>query len=325
MTSTKSQTSEIAMREGFGQGLLELGKLNPNVVALTADLGESVRMNHFAEKYPKRFIQIGIAEQNMAGVAAGLGLSGKIPYAGSFACFQPMRNLDQIRTSICMMDSPVKLVSSHAGFSFAADGIQIQALEDIAIMRSLPNMEVYVPADSEQAAAITIKIANTNKPAYLRIGRKPAPILSKSELVDKELDSGLELGVAQVLQSGGDATIIACGYMVELALKACAELRTQGIYAGVINMHTIKPIDREAIVNAASQTGRIVSIEEAQVHGGLGSAILEVLAEAGQSAKVKNIGVNDLFGITAETTEELWQHYGLTVENIINNVRALLD
>jgi transketolase len=319
------KTSAKSLRDGFGEGLLALGKSDSRVVALTADLGESVRMHHFAQAYPQRFIEVGIAEQNMMGIAAGLALSGKVPFTGSFACFQPMRNLDQIRTSVCIMNLPVKIVSSHAGFSFAADGVQIQALEDIAIMRTLPNMEVYVPADAEQASLITQKMATTPSPSYLRLGRSETEILSQSKLVDQELFTPTELGQAQHLQSGGDATIIACGYMVVLALQAAAELRQQGIYAGVINMHTIKPIDQEAIINAASQTGRIVTVEEHQVTGGLGSAVGEVALANQIPVKLKMIGVNDQFGDTAKTTAELWREKGLTVENIINSVRELLN
>ncbi len=314
-----------SIRDGFGEGLLELGSINPDVIALTADLGESVRMIDFADRFPGRYIQVGIAEQNMAGIAAGLGLTGKIPYMGSFACFQPNRNLDQIRTSICIMDSPVKIVSSHAGFSFPGDGVQIQALEDIAIMRTLPNMEVYIPADFEQAAQMAIEIADTGKPAYLRLGREKTEKLSASPQIDKDIFSEIELGKAQTLLSGTDGTIISCGYTVHLALEAAHALRQQGVYVGVMNIHTIKPLDKDAIVRAAEETGRIVTVEEHQVAGGLGSAVAETLMQWGTNAKMKMIGVDDQFGITAENVGQLWREKGITVENVVNNMRMLLD
>lgn len=314
-----------SIRDGFGQGLLDLAGQNKDVVALTADLGSSLKMDDFKKMYPNRFIEVGIAEQNMAGIAAGLALEGKIPYAGTFASFQPMRNLDQIRTSICIMDAPVKLVSSHAGFSYAADGVQIQALEDIAIMRSLPNMEVFVPADAEQAAQLTKLIANTNKPAYLRLGRADAPVLSTCDLVDKDLMGPLELGRAQLLQSGGDATIIATGYMVYQALIAAKLLREQGVYASVINIHTIKPLDRETVLQAAAATGRVITIEEAQEAGGLGSAVAELIAQSGIGCKLRIIGVQDQFGTTAQTASELWEAKGLTAQNILAKLKEILD
>lgn len=324
MAKKQTKNEPKSIRDGFGEGLVELGKNNPDVVALSADLAESVRMQHFAEMFPDRFVQVGIAEQNMATIAAGLALSGKVPYIGSFACFQPMRNLDQIRTSICIMEAPVKIVSSHAGFSFPGDGVQIQALEDIAIMRTLPNMEVYVPADAEQTAQIAKLIANTGKPAYLRLGRAKTDVLAASELVDKEIMSELELGKAQTLLTGSDGTIIATGYMVMQALLAAHELRKRGVYVGVMNIHTIKPLDREAIARAAQETGRIVTVEEHQVAGGLGSAVAETLMQWGVPVNMKIIGVDDQFGITAETVDQLWSEKGLTVENIVDNMMMLL-
>lgn len=303
--------SNKSIRDGFGAGLLKLGEANPKVVALTADLGESVRMHEFAQKYPERFFEMGIAEQNMAVVAAGLALEGFTPFAGSFASFQPYRNLDQIRTSICIMNANVKLVSSHAGFSYPADGVQIQALEDIAIMRVLPNMTVVVPADAKQAESLTMQIAEHVGPVYLRIGRAET-----LEVVGPDVT----LGKAQLLRQGSDLTIIACGYMVNQALQVAEALAQQGKQARVLNMHTIKPIDREAVLAAAHETKSIVTVEEHQTAGGLGAAVAECLADAGVAVQLKIIGVRDSFGDTAQTIEQLWTKYGLDSDSILQQI-----
>lgn len=306
-----------SIRDGFGDGLLELGAQNKDVVALSADLRESVRIGPFAEKYPNRFIEVGIGEQNMAGIAAGLALSGRIPYMGTFASFQPMRNLDQIRTSICIMNAPVKIISSHAGFSHAADGIQIQALEDLAIMRALPNMQVVVPADYEQAKQFAIEIATIPSPVYLRLGRSATPIISSHPLVKKEVYREPEIGKVQLLRSGGDGVIFANGYMVDQALNAAAKLQEKGFYFSVINVHTLKPLDQEGIRAAVAATHKVITVEEHQKNGGLGSAVAEVLVDSGLEFRQKMIGVDDRFGQTAKNTQELWKEYGLTVENIV--------
>jgi transketolase len=314
-----------SIRDGFGTGLLQVGKQEARVVALTADLGSSVKMDDFAKAFPERFFQIGVAEQNMAGVAAGLALGGKIPYIGSFASFQPMRNLDQIRTSIAMMNLPVKIVSSHAGFSFPGDGIQIQALEDVAIMRALPNMEVYVPADAQQAAEITLAIASRPAPAYLRLGRSPAAALFDHQFVDHDIIQPLKLGQAQFLTRGGDGAIITNGYMVDNALQAAAQLALQGIHFTVINMHTVKPLDVQAIIQAAEITKRIVVVEEHQASGGLAGGVAEALAQHAPEARLKIVAVQDSFGDTASTQTELWEHFGLMPHHIVENSLALLN
>ncbi len=318
------ESKEKTIRDGFGDGLLELGHRNKDVIALTADLASSVKMVAFAQRYPERFIEVGIAEQNMAGIAAGLALSGKIPYIGSFSSFQPMRNLDQIRTSICIMNAPVKIVSSHGGFSFAADGIQIQALEDIAIMRTLPNMQVVVPADYHQTKQFAQEIAEIDGAVYLRIGRSAAPDLESHPLVDKSIYQPPRFGELQRLRGGGDGVIFACGYMVDLALQASAQLVEKGFHFSVANIHTIKPLDVAGVVEAAQATGRVITVEEHQRAGGLGSAIAETLLQHKVDFKMQMIGVEDTFGETAKSSEELWQSRGLTVENILSACHSLL-
>lgn len=318
-----SNSNTRSIRDGFGEGLTKIGATNKSVVALTADLGESVRMTGFAKEFPERFIQVGIAEQNMAAIAAGLALEGLIPYIGSFAAFQPMRNLDQIRTSIAMMNANVKVVSSHAGFSYGADGIQVQALEDIGIMRMLPNFTVLVPADSSQANDMAQLAATVTGPVYLRLGRERTLSLDSYAGVNKD-ELKTKIGQAQLLKIGGDVTLIACGYMVGQCLLAAERLAESGIYATVINMHTIKPLDQEAVLDAATHVGKIITVEEHQLAGGLGSAVSEVLTRNNVSTKFASIGVQDRFGDSAKTTQELWEEYGLGVGNIVKVAKQMV-
>jgi len=321
-----NSTTETSIRDGFGRGLLKVAKLYPEIVALSADLTESVRMQDFEKKYPEHFFQVGIAEQNMAGIAAGLALSGYIPFIGSFACFQPYRNLDQMRTSICMMNANVKIISSHAGLSYAADGIQVQALEDVGIMRMLPNMTVIVPADAEQAEVLTQEMVKLEGPVYLRLGREQASVLSARKVDSKaEKFPAIEIGKAQMIREGLDITIIACGYMVAKALDAAMELSNQGISAQVINLHTIKPLDTHTILTAAKKTGHVLTVEDHQAAGGMGSAVAELLVQAKDDVKMKILGVGDQFGQTAKTSAELWEAYGLTSKNIVNEAQKLLS
>jgi len=305
----------IPIRNGFGEGFLEVGKKNVEVVGLTADLSGSVRMNHFAEKYPDRFYEAGVSEQNMTGVAAGLALCGKIPYIGTFASFSPARNFDQIRISICMMDLNVKIVSSHAGFSHGSDGITVQMLEDIALMRSLPNMKVVVPADAVQAMQAAKQISKVSGPVYLRIGRTETPVL-----FDKE--TPFNFGKAQLLREGTDLTIIATGYLVFRALLAADHLKDQGIEAEVINIHTIKPLDEDSILESVAKTGAVVTAEEAQLFGGLGGAVSEVLTQK-LPLPQEFVAVNDKFGETG-TTMDLNRSRGLMEEDIINAANRVL-
>ncbi|MEI7579319.1 MAG: transketolase C-terminal domain-containing protein [bacterium] len=283
-----------AMRDGFAEGLLNAGIANPDVVALCADLKESIKFHLFAEKFPGRFFECGIAEQNMAGVAAGLALDGKIAFIGSFACFSPARNFDQIRISICMMNANVKIASSHAAFSSGSDGITAQMLEDVALMRCLPNMKVVVPADALQAMKATEAIVQIPGPVYLRNGRSETPLLFE------ENDPNIfEFGKAQMLREGEHVTIIANGYMVFRSLLAADALAKKGINVRVLNMHTVKPLDEAAVLESASQTHAIVVAEEAQKFGGLVSAVTETLAQ-NYPVPVEIVAVNDQFGESGE-------------------------
>ncbi len=309
------------IRDGFGEGLMALGK-NPKVLALSADLAESVRMEEFSRSFPQRFLQMGIAEQNMAAVAAGLALSGYIPFIGSFASFQPYRNLDQIRTSICMQDANVKIVGSHAGFSHPSDGIQIQALEDIAIMQTLPNMTVLVPADFEQAKLLTVAAAEISGPVYLRLGRSPSTALNSFSGVI-ESTAVVKVGKSQLLRAGTDVALITYGYMVSQCMRAAEVLEQQGIYASVVNMHTIKPVDMERVLELSEVVRAVVVVEEHQVAGGLGWSVAAILAQEGSKCRFGQVAVDDAFGDTAETAEQLWELHGLTSASIVAKVVSL--
>ncbi len=304
---------EAATRDGFGEALLELGS-NPKVLALTADLAESTRVAKFAQKYPDRFFDVGVAEQNLVGVAAGLGLDGWIPFASSYAVFSPGRSWDQIRVSICYANSNVKIVGSHAGLTVGEDGATHQALEDIAITRVLPKMTVVVPCDSIEAKKATFALSEMRGPAYLRLGREKQLIITNQH-------SAFELGKAITLARGSDVTVIACGRMVFEAMRAAHLLKDEKSVR-VINLHTIKPIDVDAIVNAAKETGAIVTAEEHQVAGGLGSAVSEVVGEH-YSVPVIKVGVKDTFGESG-TPDELLHAYGLTAEHIITAIHMAL-
>ncbi len=295
-------------RAGFGKGLVEVAKNDKRVVALTADLTESTKLLEFQRQFPERFFEVGVAEQNLAGVAAGLALSGKIPFMTSYAVFSPGRNWDQIRVSIAYNQANVKIVGSHAGLNVGPDGATHQALEDIALMRVLPHMTVVVPADTEQARQATIAIANYRGPVYLRLTRSNTPIFISAK-------SNFKIGQAQVLQSGSDVTLIACGPLVYQTLLAAEELKKQGISATVINCHTIKPLDVKTIIAEVKKTGAVVTIEEHQRVGGLGSVIAETLA-ARYPVPQEFVAVEDTFGESGQA-EELLEKYGLTIEHII--------
>jgi len=296
------------IRDGFGEGLLEIGGSNSAVVALSADLTESVRMDKFAEHFPERFFQTGVSEQNMAVVSAGLALEGKIPFMGSFANFSPGRNYDQIRTSIAMMNANVKIISSHAGFSHGSDGISVQMLEDIAIMRSLPNMRVIIPADANQAKWAVEKIAQIDGPVYLRLGRAETPLLF-DDMAECNLNK------QQLLREGSDLSIVACGYLVFRALLAAENLHKNGIEAQVINLHTIKPINETTLLEYLSKTKAVVTAEEAQMFGGMGSAIAEILAKK-LPIPQEFVAVNDTFGESGSSIE-LHKSRGLMEDDII--------
>ncbi len=306
-----------ATRDGFGVGLVEAGKSDERIVALTADLKESTRVEAFAQEFPDRFFEMGVAEQNLVTVASGLANYGKVPFVTSYATFSPGRNLEQIRTTVCINDVPVKIIGCHAGLTVGPDGATHQALEDIAIMRVLPNMTVVVPCDTEEARKATLTLAMTNKPAYLRLGRDKTPSITTSE-------TSFELGKGYYAfeTDSADVTIIACGALVYNAIIAAEELGSQGINVDVINMHTIKPLDRDIIISAAKKTGAIVTAEEHQITGGLGSAVAEVLAEE-YPVPIEFIGVRNQFGQSG-TPAELMKFYKLDSESIKGAIHDVL-
>lgn len=309
---------QVPIRNGYGEGLVEAGKSDENVVALCADLTESTRTEAFAKEFPDRFVEIGVAEQNLATVASGMAAMGKIPFITSYATFSPGRNWEQIRTTVCYNNRPVKIVGSHAGISVGPDGGSHQALEDIAITRVLPRMEVVVPADSIEAKKATLALAKRDAPAYLRLAREKTPVITTE-------DSPFEVGKANILRDGDEAkvAIIACGQMVYNALLASEKLAEGGIETTVVNLHTIKPIDKETIISVAKKAGRVVTAEEHQMNGGMGSAVAEVLAE-NHPVKMKLVGVQDKFGQSG-APNELIEHYGLGVDSIIKKVKEIIS
>jgi transketolase len=304
-----------APRDGFGDGLVILGERNPAVVVLTGDLADSTRVSGFRDRFPDRFFQVGVAEQNMMGIAAGLAICGKIPFCSSYATFSPGRNWDQLRVSVCYSEANVKVAGAHAGLSVGPDGATHQALEDIAITRVLPNMTVVVPCDYHQTLKATIALAEHRGPAYFRFGRERTPVFTTPE-------TPFELGRAQMLRHGSDLTIVACGPLVLEALKAARALAAEGIEARVLNFHTIKPLDVETLVAAARETGALVTVEEHQVHGGLGSAVAEALA-LHHPAPIEMVAMPDSFGESGRA-EELLEKWGLTAPAIVERARRVL-
>jgi len=307
---------QVPTRNGFGEGLLELGKKDPRVWALSADLTESTKALAFAEEFPQRFIEAGVAEQNMAGMACGLALEGKIPFACSFAVFSPGRNWDQIRVSICYSKANVKIASSHAGVSTGEDGATHQALEDIAMMRALPDITVLAPCDAAETKKATVAAAECEGPVYLRFHREKSPVFTA-------LGTPFEIGKAEIFWRGKDATIIGCGPIVYEALMAAKELEAKGLSVAVMNCHTIKPIDVEAITRAAEETGAIVTAEEHQKYAGLGGAVAEVLVQ-NCPVPVEMVAVNDTFGESGKA-KELLAKYGLTRKEIKEAVLRVLQ
>lgn len=296
-------------RSGFGEGLAELGRTNPNVVALCADLIGSLKMDAFKNENPDRFFQVGIAEANMIGLAAGMTIGGKIPFTGTFANFSTGRVYDQIRQSVAYSQKNVKICASHAGLTLGEDGATHQILEDIGMMRMLPNMTVVVPADFNQTKQATIAIADHEGPVYLRFGRPVMPIFIKP-------DAKFIIGKADVLNEGTDVTIIACGHLVWKSIEAVKVLAEKGISAELINMHTIKPLDEEAILKSVSKTGCIVTAEEHMMHGGLGDAVAQVLSRKLPTPH-EYVAVNDKFGESG-TPMELMTKYGIDTNNVVD-------
>lgn len=300
-------TKSAAMRDAYGEGLLELGASNPNVVVLGADTTGSMKSGVFATKYSNRFFNFGIAEQNLIGVAAGFALAGKIAYAGTYAIFVPGKCVDQIRNNVAYPNLDVKIVCSHGGISVGPDGASHQQVEDIAIVRAIPNMKVVVPSDSVSTKAITKAIASIPGPFYVRLTRPSTPVV---------YEEGFEyrFGKAEVILDGSDVALLACGIMVPEAIRAAQALKAKGTSASVVDLHTVKPIDANTVVRQAKSCGRVVTAEEHNVMGGLGSAVAEVLAEE-RPTPMKRVGVMDTFGESGEAGE-LLKKYGLTASAI---------
>ncbi len=308
-------TEQKATRVAFGEALVELGRKNPDIIALCADLAESVNMHKFAKEFPDRYIHVGVAEHNMIGMAAGLAIIGKIPFTGTFAIFSTGRVYDTIRQSVAYSKMNVKICGSHAGLTLGEDGATHQMLEDIGLMRGLPNMTVVVPCDANETRKATFAIAELRGPAYLRFSRPPLPVFT-------DPNAPFILGKSNTLVQGNDVTIIACGIMVWQAIQAAEELAQSGINARVINMHTIKPLDREAIVAAARETGAIVTAEEHQINNGLGDAVAQVVVRHAP-VPVEMVAVNDVFGQSG-TADELLKEYHIHKNDIVASVRQVL-
>lgn len=303
-----------ATRDAYGQALVELGELNSNVVVLDADLSGSTKTKDFKKVYPERFFNMGIAEQNLMGAASGLATTGKIPFASTFAVFATGRAYDQIRNAICYPNLPVKVAATHAGITVGEDGGSHQMIEDINLMRGLPNMHVFVPADGPETKAIIHAVSELEAPCYIRMGRAKVPNVTEGK--------GFQIGKGSLLREGIDATVIACGVMVSVALEASELLAEKGISVAVINMSSIKPIDKDLIVEWARETGAIVTAEEHNIIGGLGSAVSEVLIEE-YPIPLKRIGIEDKFGQSG-SPDELMKLYGLTKEAIADAVELVI-
>ena len=314
-----SDVEQVPIRKGFGQGLLQAGELDKNVVGLCADLTESTQMNLFADKFPERFIQVGVAEQNLATVSSGLAAMGKIPFCSSYAMFSPGRNWEQIRTTIAYNNRKVVIVGSHSGISVGPDGGTHQALEDIALMRVLPNMDVISPCDSIEAKKATIALAQSGRPAYLRLVREKTPVVTTEE-------TSFEIGKAQIFWKPdvglAQVGIIVTGGLIHRALFAAKELEEEGIKTKVMNLSSIKPIDQEAIIALAQESNRIVTVEEHQVAGGMGSAVAEVLAE-NYPVPIEFLGVQDKFGQSG-APDELIEYYGMGKDAIKEAVKKII-
>jgi len=332
-----TDVEQVPLRNGFGEGLVEAADSNENVVGLCADLTGSTRMKAFAEKYPDRFIQMGVAEQNLAVVASGLAAEGKIPFITSYAMFSPGRNWEQIRTTVAYNNRPVKIIGSHAGISVGPDGGTHQAIEDMAIMRVIPRMHVITPCDIHEARRATIAIAQTDAPTYMRLARENTPVMTTEETFfeigkayemwrsvgSRELEVGSSIGASKARADTPDVVIIGCGPLLHHALVAAKELEEEGIGSVVLNSHTIKPLDEKTIIELVKETGAVVSVEEHQAIGGLGSAISELLVQ-NNPAPMEFIGVKDVFGQSG-TQEELIAEYKLDSNSIIEAVNKVLS
>lgn len=306
----------VATREAYGKTLVELGKENPNVVVLDADLSGSTQTKHFAKEFPQRFFNMGIAECNMIGTAAGLARYGKIPFASSFAMFATGRAWEFVRNSVAHNHLAVKVCATHAGLTVGEDGASHQIIEDIAIMRVIPEMQVFVPADAVETEQIIRAVAASDAPCYVRLGRSKVPVLFGE-------DYKFKIGKATILRPGKDISLIACGVMVSAAVEAAEELSKQGIDAEVINVASIKPFDNETIAASISKTKKAISIEEHNIYGGLGDLVASCIAEhVNKAVKFKKIGVQDKFGQSGKA-EQVLEHYGLSSANIVSTALSL--
>jgi transketolase len=303
-------------RAGFGRGLKAVGETNETVVALCADLTDSTQMSLFKEAFPKRFVEVGVAEQNLVTLGSGFARAGKIPFVSSYAAFSPGRNWEQIRTTVALNNQPVKIIGSHAGLYTGPDGATHQMLEDIALMRVLPNMVVIAPGDSVEAEKATKLAAENGKPTYIRLAREKIPIFSTPE-------SPFEIGKAYVLRDGQDVSLMGTGTMTYQLLAVANILAENGINAEVVHVPTIKPLDEETIVTSARKTGRVVTAEEGQIKGGFGGAVTELLSEQ-LPTPIKRIGMQDHFGESGKPSE-LLDHFGLTPEKIADSVREFVQ
>ncbi|HZZ99106.1 MAG TPA: transketolase C-terminal domain-containing protein [Candidatus Paceibacterota bacterium] len=315
LISDLSKPKMAPTRDGYGKGVVAAGEKDERIVVLCADLTESTRSHWFREKFPERFIELGVAEPNMALVASGLANYGKIPFISSYATFSPGRNNEQIRTNISINDVPVKIVGAHAGISVGPDGATHQALEDIALMRVQPRITVVVPCDAIEAEKATLAVAFNDKPSYLRIGRADSQVFTTDE-------TPFEIGKAYVMREGKDCAIIGCGMLLYQALLAAEELSQEGIECMVVNSHTVKPLDGKTIIEAADKTGAVVSVEEHQAAGGLGSAVAELLAKERPTPQ-EFIGVQDRFGESGQA-DELIKAFGLDAEAIKAAVKKVI-
>src|SRR3989338_9173268 len=312
----KSKLEMAATRVGYGRGLVEAGEKDQRVVVLCADLTESTHSHWFKEKFPERFVELGVAEQNMATVAAGMANYGKVPFISSYAAFSPGRNWEQIRTTVALNNLPVKIGGAHAGISVGPDGATHQQLEDIALMRAMPNMVVLVPCDAVEAQKATVAAALNGKPSYIRFGREKSPVFTTQE-------TPFEIGRAEVFREGKDVSIIGCGMLLYNALIVAEELSKEGIECEVINSHTVKPLDEKTIIESAKKTGAVVSVEEHQVNGGLGSAIAEFLSR-NHPIPQEYIGMQDKFGESG-SPDELIEYFGMGVGAIKEAVKKVVS
>ncbi len=312
-------TGELVMepnRKGFGKGLLAAGKLDENVVAACADVTDSTQMSLFRDEFPERFIEVGVAEQNLVTVGAGLAAMGKIPFVASYAAFSPGRNWEQIRTTICLNDRPVKIIGAHAGLYTGKDGATHQMLEDIALMRVLPNMVVMAPCDSIEAEKMTLAMAKDHRPNYMRLAREALPTITTNK-------TPFEIGKAYVFEKGSDVTIVSTGTMTYQALLAAEKLYKDGIEAEVVHVPTIKPLDAETLLKSIRKTGCVVTVEEAQINGGLGGAIAELIGEE-FPVPLKRLGMQDHFGESGDPAE-LFDHFGLDAKHIAMAAHHVVD